>query len=154
MTDTIKVLIVDDIPETRDHLTKLLGFEGDIVVIGSAASGVEAIDLAKSLVPDVVPLVVPPGVSPLSGVVPGGSPSFGFVLLPQADAMRIAVAAKKPRTNRARRAIGNLLPRRGMNCTSRLVEMGKSPVEARIELWRRRNTILLQRRSGRRVTMF
>jgi pilus assembly protein CpaE len=54
MTDTIKVLIVDDIPETRDHLTKLLGFEGDIDVVGSAASGVEAIDLARSLVPDVV----------------------------------------------------------------------------------------------------
>ncbi len=54
MTDTIKVLIVDDIPETRDHLTKLLGFEGDIVVVGSAASGVEAIELAGSLVPDVV----------------------------------------------------------------------------------------------------
>ena len=54
MADTIKVLIVDDIPETRDHLTKLLGFEGDIEVVGSAASGVEAIELAGSLVPDVV----------------------------------------------------------------------------------------------------
>jgi pilus assembly protein CpaE len=54
MADTIKVLIVDDIPETRDHLTKLLGFEGDIDVVGSAASGVEAIALAGSLVPDVV----------------------------------------------------------------------------------------------------
>jgi pilus assembly protein CpaE len=54
MTDTIKVLIVDDIPETRDHLTKLLGFEGDIDVVGSAASGVEAIELARSLVTDVV----------------------------------------------------------------------------------------------------
>ena len=47
MADTIRVLIVDDIPETRDHLTKLLGFEGDIDVVGSAASGVEAIDLAS-----------------------------------------------------------------------------------------------------------
>ena len=44
MADTIRVLIVDDIPETRDHLTKLLGFEGDIDVVGSAASGVEAIE--------------------------------------------------------------------------------------------------------------
>ena len=54
MADQIRVLIVDDIPETRDHLTKLLGFEGDIEVVGSAASGVEAIDLASSLTPDVV----------------------------------------------------------------------------------------------------
>jgi len=29
MADQIRVLVVDDIPETRDHLTKLLGFEGD-----------------------------------------------------------------------------------------------------------------------------
>ena len=54
MADTIRVLIVDDIPETRDHLTKLLGFESDIDVVGSAASGGEAITLATSLTPDVV----------------------------------------------------------------------------------------------------
>jgi pilus assembly protein CpaE len=54
MADQIRVLIVDDIPETRDHLTKLLGFESDIDVVGSAASGAEAISLAISLTPDVV----------------------------------------------------------------------------------------------------
>jgi pilus assembly protein CpaE len=54
MADQIRVLIVDDIPETRDHLTKLLGFEGDIDVVGAAASGADAIDLAGSLLPDVV----------------------------------------------------------------------------------------------------
>ena len=54
MADQIRVLIVDDIPETRDHLTKLLGFEGDIEVVGSAASGAEAIELAGRLGPDVV----------------------------------------------------------------------------------------------------
>jgi pilus assembly protein CpaE len=54
MADQIRVLIVDDIPETRDHLTKLLGFENDIEVVGSAASGAEAIALATSLTPDVV----------------------------------------------------------------------------------------------------
>nr|MBA2373139.1 response regulator [Chloroflexota bacterium] len=54
MADKIRVLIVDDIPETRDHLTKLLGFESDIEVVGSAASGAEAIELAVKLTPDVV----------------------------------------------------------------------------------------------------
>jgi pilus assembly protein CpaE len=54
MADQIRVLIVDDIPETRDHLTKLLGFESDIEVVGSAASGAEALDLATRLAPDVV----------------------------------------------------------------------------------------------------
>ena len=54
MADQIRVLIVDDIPETRDHLSKLLGFETDIEVVGAAASGREAIELAAKLTPDVV----------------------------------------------------------------------------------------------------
>ncbi len=54
MADQIRVLIVDDIQETRDHLTKLLGFEADIEVVGAAASGREAIELAGKLSPDVV----------------------------------------------------------------------------------------------------
>src|SRR4051812_4268305 len=54
MADQIKVLIVDDIPETRDHLTKLLGFEADMTVVGAASSGREAVTLAAALLPDVV----------------------------------------------------------------------------------------------------
>jgi pilus assembly protein CpaE len=54
MADRIRVLIVDDIPETRDHLAKLLGFESDIEVIGAAASGADAIDQASNLLPDVI----------------------------------------------------------------------------------------------------
>ena len=54
MADQIRVLIVDDIPETRDHLTKLLGFESDIDVVGAAASGEEALRMVAELNPDVV----------------------------------------------------------------------------------------------------
>jgi pilus assembly protein CpaE len=54
MADQIRVLVVDDIPETRDHLTKLLGFESDIDVVGAAASGREALEMAARLIPDVV----------------------------------------------------------------------------------------------------
>ena len=54
MSDQIRVLIVDDILETRDHLTKLLGFEKDIEVVGAAASGAEALELAAAMLPDVV----------------------------------------------------------------------------------------------------
>ena len=54
MADQIRVLVVDDIPETRDHLTKLLGFEADIDVVGSASSGREAIEMAGRIRPDVV----------------------------------------------------------------------------------------------------
>lgn len=49
----IRLLIVDDIPETRDHLSKLLSFESDIEVVGMAASGQEALELAKASAPDV-----------------------------------------------------------------------------------------------------
>jgi pilus assembly protein CpaE len=54
MADQIRVLVVDDIPETRDHLTKLLGFESDIDVVGSAASGREALEMGARLSPDVI----------------------------------------------------------------------------------------------------
>ncbi len=54
MADQIRVLIVDDIPETRDHLTKLLGFESDIDVVGAAGSGAEALQIAVELHPDIV----------------------------------------------------------------------------------------------------
>jgi len=54
MSDQIRVLIVDDISETRDHLTKLLGFEKDVEVVGAAASGAEALEMAARLLPDIV----------------------------------------------------------------------------------------------------
>jgi pilus assembly protein CpaE len=54
MSDQIRVLIVDDIAETRDHLTKLLGFERDVAVVGAAASGAEALEMAAKLLPDIV----------------------------------------------------------------------------------------------------
>ncbi len=54
MSDMIGVVIVDDIPETREHLSKLLSFENDIEVVGMASSGMEALELAARLRPDVV----------------------------------------------------------------------------------------------------
>jgi pilus assembly protein CpaE len=54
MADKIRVLIVDDISETRDHLARLLGFESDMEIVGLAESGRRAIELAISLKPDIV----------------------------------------------------------------------------------------------------
>lgn len=51
---TIRVLIVDDVAESRDNVEKLLRFEPDIQVVGKASRGQEGIDLAASLHPDVV----------------------------------------------------------------------------------------------------
>jgi pilus assembly protein CpaE len=53
-TSTIKVLIVDDIAETRENIRKLLQFEADIDVVGAASTGGEALELANELQPDVV----------------------------------------------------------------------------------------------------
>jgi len=49
-----RVLIVDDIAETRETIRKLLQFESDIDVVGAAKSGREGIQLAQELDPDVV----------------------------------------------------------------------------------------------------
>ena len=54
MSESIRVIVVDDIPETREHLAKLLPFETDIEVVAVAASGLEAIEAATKLSPDVV----------------------------------------------------------------------------------------------------
>jgi two-component system sensor histidine kinase RpfC len=53
-SSTIRVLIVDDVAESRDNVEKLLRFEPDIQVVGKAARGQEGIDLATRLHPDVV----------------------------------------------------------------------------------------------------
>lgn len=50
----IRVLIVDDIVDTRDNLSKLLLFERDIEVVGTAASGAEAIEMTRRISPDVI----------------------------------------------------------------------------------------------------
>jgi len=52
--EKIRVLVVDDIPETRENLRKLLYFETDIEVVAAATSGEEGIKLAKECQPDIV----------------------------------------------------------------------------------------------------
>ena len=54
MSEQIKVLIVDDILSTLDNLQKLLSFEPDIQVVGTAANGKEGVEQAKKLAPDIV----------------------------------------------------------------------------------------------------
>jgi pilus assembly protein CpaE len=52
--ERIRVLIVDDVAETRENLRKLLSFASDIEVVGAAASGEESIELAKESEPHIV----------------------------------------------------------------------------------------------------
>jgi pilus assembly protein CpaE len=50
----IRVLIVDDIVETRENLKKLLYFEDDIEIVGAAGNGREGVEQAAALQPDIV----------------------------------------------------------------------------------------------------
>jgi len=53
--DIINVLIVDDIPETRENIKKLLAFEEqEFKVVGSVGTGREAIKTALEVRPDII----------------------------------------------------------------------------------------------------
>ncbi len=50
----IKILIIDDRAAVRESLRTILSLEEDFEVVGEGASGREAVELARSLHPDVV----------------------------------------------------------------------------------------------------
>jgi pilus assembly protein CpaE len=52
--EKIRVMIVDDVSETRENVRKLLQFESDVEVVGVARTGKEAIQASQDLHPDVV----------------------------------------------------------------------------------------------------
>ena len=53
-SEKFRVVIVDDIAETRENIRKLLQFEPDVEVVGVARTGREAIDISKDVKPDVL----------------------------------------------------------------------------------------------------
>src|SRR6266542_2971409 len=54
MAEKIRILVVDDIAETRENLAKLIGFETDMEIVAAAEGGKQAIALAKRDRPDVI----------------------------------------------------------------------------------------------------
>jgi pilus assembly protein CpaE len=52
--EKIRILIVDDIADTRDNLAKLIGFEPDMEVAGTADGGQAAVAMAKKERPNVI----------------------------------------------------------------------------------------------------
>ena len=54
MTEPIRVLVVDDHAVIRDGITAMLEPHHDLLIVGTAADGTAAVELAKTLRPDVV----------------------------------------------------------------------------------------------------
>ncbi len=52
--EKIRILLVDDIAETRENLRKLLSFDPDVEVVGAAASGAEGVELARQFQPHII----------------------------------------------------------------------------------------------------
>jgi pilus assembly protein CpaE len=52
--EIISILLVDDIPETRENIKKLLAFEPDFKVVGSVGTGREGVSMAKELKPNII----------------------------------------------------------------------------------------------------
>ena len=52
--EKIRILIVDDIADTRENLAKLIGFEPDMEVVATAGGGQEAVNMAKQHRPHVI----------------------------------------------------------------------------------------------------
>jgi pilus assembly protein CpaE len=52
--DIITIVLVDDIPDTRENIKKLLSFEPDFKVVGSVGTGREGVQVAKDLRPNII----------------------------------------------------------------------------------------------------
>ena len=50
----IKILVADDHPIVRDGIISIVEVEKDMSVVGHASDGVEAVELAKKLLPDII----------------------------------------------------------------------------------------------------
>jgi pilus assembly protein CpaE len=99
MPDKIRVLIVDDLPETRENVRKLLQFESDVEVIAQAGSGEEAVTAAKEHRPDIILMDINmPGLDGISAsqTIVKAVPSAQIIIMSvqsEADYLRRAMLA-------------------------------------------------------------
>jgi pilus assembly protein CpaE len=99
MSEKIRVLIVDDLPETRENVRKLLQFESDIEVIAQAGTGDQAVELAKQHKPDIILMDINmPGLDGISAsqAITQSVPSAQIIIMSvqsEADYLRRAMLA-------------------------------------------------------------
>jgi CheY-like chemotaxis protein len=90
-----KVLVVDDVPETRELLRFLLQDEG-ITVVGEAGTGEQALEQAQALRPDVVLMdMMMPGMDGVSATraIVEALPATKIVMLSYCDDPKLREAA-------------------------------------------------------------
>jgi DNA-binding NarL/FixJ family response regulator len=84
MEDTVRVLIADDHPLFREGMRGRLDRVADIAVVGEAASGEEAVELAKELEPHIVLMDIKmPGLNGIEATreILRASPRVGVLML-------------------------------------------------------------------------
>jgi DNA-binding NarL/FixJ family response regulator len=89
MTDEpIRVLVVDDHPVVRDGMRMLFDSRPEVAVVGEAAGGTEAVELARRLRPDVVIMDVQmPGLNGIDATrqLIGTQPGIGVLVVTMYD---------------------------------------------------------------------
>jgi len=84
MADTVRVLIADDHPLFREGMRGRLDRVADIAVVGEAASGDEAVELAHKLEPDIILMDIKmPGLNGIEATreILRASPRVGVLVL-------------------------------------------------------------------------
>jgi DNA-binding NarL/FixJ family response regulator len=84
MEDTVRVLIADDHPLFREGMRGRLDRVADIAVVGEAASGDEAVELAHKLEPDVILMDIKmPGLNGIEATreIQRANPQIGILVL-------------------------------------------------------------------------
>ena len=86
--EAIRIFIADDHTVVRDGLTTMLERQGDFTVVGEAKNGLEAVELARSVEPDVILMDLRmPGLDGVEAMrrIRSENPSVSFIVLTTFD---------------------------------------------------------------------